>query len=852
VIQGDYKAEALSPKHLQSNYRSKSNANCSSLLEFKFSINGKDNELDYNRNHQANIYTAKNGEVVLDLIFGEQRKQPENEKKERFLEENTKVKFSLDMSSVLKAFSTQGFYVDVHGEKIYESDFKGVFIAGSSFPLNWDFENLASNSKSELKDQDGDGVFECELVFNTFNPDVHTSNEWILAHDLSNYPEFTCGNELLNAIYNLSLDEVILNIESDGTFRTGEKWAGVWTRDISYSVLLSLALIEPEIARVSLMKKVKNDRIIQDTGTGGAWPVSSDRVVWTLAAWEIYKNTGDKKWLAKAHQIIENSVKDDFKTLVDKKTGLMKGESSFLDWRKQTYPLWMEPVDIASSLNLGTNAVYYQALITLNEMSKELGLDEKWTASAETVKQGINKWLWSKDENFYGQYLYGRMHQSLSPRSEALGEAFCILFDVADERQKEELLQHVPLLSYGIPCIYPQIPNISPYHNNGIWPFVQAFWTLAGKQEKHSKMVEFGLGSMLRQAGLFLTNKENMVAEDGDFAGTVLNSDRQLWSVAGQLAMTYRILFGMNMHADKLTFSPLVPKSFAGTYNLNQFKYRGAVLDISVEGYGDGIASFIVDGEEKPDFEIAADSKGHHRIEIVLNSTTDKKKVNLLKNITSPETPVLVYEGSQLEWTKSKKAVAYQIHKNGNLWKTQKENKILLSDDEELNEYQVSAIDETGVTSFLSNPVHRVNSGNEITIQCEQKASSVDQQASGYHGDGYVLLEKIKNTSLSLSHNVKKPGAYQIKFRYANGSGSINTDNKCAIRSLYVNGQFIASLVFPQRGKDEWSNWGYTPNQCIFLRKGENKFSLKLEAWNENMNGEVNSCLIDEIILVPM
>jgi len=47
----------------------------------------------------------------------------------------------------------------------------------------------------------------------------------------------------------------------------------------------------------------------------------------------------------------------------DAGTGLVKGESSFLDWREQTYPKWMQPADIYESENLGTNAVHYQALV---------------------------------------------------------------------------------------------------------------------------------------------------------------------------------------------------------------------------------------------------------------------------------------------------------------------------------------------------------------------------------------------------------------------------------------------------------------------------------------------------------
>jgi uncharacterized protein YyaL (SSP411 family) len=51
------------------------------------------------------------------------------------------------------------------------------------------------------------------------------------------------------------------------------------------------------------MQKVKNQRIIQDTGTGGSWPVSTDRMIWALAANEIYNVTGDTDWLKTAFEL---------------------------------------------------------------------------------------------------------------------------------------------------------------------------------------------------------------------------------------------------------------------------------------------------------------------------------------------------------------------------------------------------------------------------------------------------------------------------------------------------------------------------------------------------------------------
>ena len=119
------------------------------------------------------------------------------------------------------------------------------------------------------------------------------SKEWNLKNDISAYPRLSTGNRLHEAIYNMGLDEMVNAVEPDTTLRTGKEWAGVWTRDVSYSILLSMAYLQPEASMISLRKKVDSlGRIIQDTGSGGAWPVSTDREIWCVAAYEIYKEIG--------------------------------------------------------------------------------------------------------------------------------------------------------------------------------------------------------------------------------------------------------------------------------------------------------------------------------------------------------------------------------------------------------------------------------------------------------------------------------------------------------------------------------------------------------------------------------
>ena len=124
-----------------------------------------------------------------------------------------------------------------------------------------------------------------------YMPDMPTginSEHWLLKHDISHLPQYTSSLIIDNALYNMSLEESELAIEPDSTYRTGVYWGGVWTRDVSYSILHSLAQLNPEVSMRSLLAKVNpNNRIIQDTGTGGSWPASSDREVWSIAAWEM-------------------------------------------------------------------------------------------------------------------------------------------------------------------------------------------------------------------------------------------------------------------------------------------------------------------------------------------------------------------------------------------------------------------------------------------------------------------------------------------------------------------------------------------------------------------------------------
>lgn len=850
VVQDKFKAKAVSSTELTSDYQSPQNESVSSKIEFKFSINGKDNEMKAGMNHYFNV--TENAKETPLIKFGEIPKTESNFKESQ-IKPDHKLKIRLDLRKVLAEIKAKGFYTAFNGNKIFKEDFKHVYVAGATAPMTWDFDNLHQRPELELKDPDGDGIYETTLILNAKKDQKVTDTRWKKSKNTAAFPQFHSEQILMTAIYNISLEEMINAVEPDSTFRTGKEWAGVWTRDISYSIILSMAHLQPKVAMNSLMRKVTpHKRIIQDTGTGGAYPASTDRIVWAVAAWEVYKATGDKQWLASSYEIIKNTIEDDIFVAYDSETGLVRGESSFLDWREQTYPKWMQPADIFESENLATNAVHYQANVILAKMAvllNQKGVSEKHTALGEKIKTGINTHLWMPEKGYYAQYLYGRNYKIISPRAEALGEALCVLFGIADESKSKSIVEKVPQTAYGISCIYPQIPGLPPYHNNGVWPFVQSYWAMASAKAGNAASVIESIAAIDRPAALFLTNKENFVADNGDFAGTVINSSNMLWSLSGNIGITHKVIFGINFEEDRIVFKPFVPKNLGGKKTLTHFNYRGAMLDITIEGYGNKILNFFLDGKIA-DPEILATVTGRHAIKIQMDSKENPSVINKTYNYVSPATPLVEQKNNEICWQKAEH-MTYKILKNGKVIDQVTVGKYK-TDLSSFGEYQVIAVDANGFESFASEPIVFAPKAAVQLYEIETILPKSALAYKGFSGTGFVETAKTVNASIDIPVTINESGWYAIDFKYANGNGPTNTENKCAIRSLKQKDTFLGTLIFPQRGVQEWSNWGFSNGVKVRLEKGTHVLTLSLDAMNENMNGEVNQAMLDYLRLTKL
>jgi hypothetical protein len=552
--------------------------------------------------------------------------------------------------------------------------------------------------------------------------------------------------------------------------------------------------------------------------------------------------------------VIRDSFEDDFRVVYNAESGLVRGETSFIDWREQSYPKWMQTVDIYNSEAMNTSVVHAEGLRILSKIADELGKKKeakRYAEAAKSLTDAINRVFWMDDKGYYAMYTYGRENMILNPRAETLGESLAILFNVASPERAKIISQSNPTTPYGVAIFYPQISDMPSYHNNALWPFVASYWTLACAKAGNEQATLQGFGSVFRPAALFATNKENFNLDNGDIA-TELNSSNMLWSLSGNIALTCRILFGINYEDNGLSFSPFVPKVMADNRTLSNFTYRDAKLNITVKGHGQHIKSFMLNGKECKPF-IPADIKGVNEIVIEMDcEEIPAQAVNNQPNLKAPLTPIAWIEDGRLCWNPIEYIGHYEVILNGKRVAKTRQTSYALT---EQGEWQVIGVSEAGVESFASEP--RSNADRFVVEMPDEKTSMKSAEISyqpltpiaGYNGNGFVETDH-STAAISVTIDVPADGEYAFSLRYANGNGPVNTENKCAIRTLTVDGNKIGTVVMPHRGVANWDDWGMTNEVKTELKAGKHTLCIEYRPENENMNLSTNHAIIDCVKLV--
>lgn len=344
-------------------------------------------------------------------------------------------------------------------------------------------------------------------------------------------------------------------------FETGAKWPYVWTRDLSYSIDLGLWRFDPQRSRNGLSFKLSGVRdpslpqglyVMQDTGSGGSWPISTDRLVWFLGAQHLLD---DKAFADNVYRALNDTLAQDRQYVFDVDFGLYRGETSFLDWREQTYPAWTADnvVFIAQSFALSTNVLHYQALQLGAKLAQAHGDGTRakhYQEQAAALKSAIHAHFWRKDRGMYMSYIGG--DGTPFDTYDLLGTALAITSGVAEGEAARIALANYPTWPAGSPVIWPERADQPIYHNRAIWPFVSAYALRAARVVNDPARIAHELRSIMRGAATAGSNMENYElvtqsthVDEGKLSGPVVDSPRQLWSVAAYLDMVSEGVFGL-------------------------------------------------------------------------------------------------------------------------------------------------------------------------------------------------------------------------------------------------------------------------------------------------------------------
>lgn len=318
----------------------------------------------------------------------------------------------------------------------------------------------------------------------------------------------------------------------------GEMWPWVWTRDIAYATDLSLYRFDPQHARNSLEFKLSGVRAgkgrtagadalfpVQDTGSGGSWPVSTDRIAWflgarhlidgpsraSLAAGSLGLLPGDAAFAGKVYKALTATLAQDRRFVYDAGRGLYRGETSFLDWREQSYPTWTKTdvVFIAESFALSTNVLYYEALQLAATMAEARHDDASaYRRQAAALKDAIERQFWREDRGLYMSYT-GSGPLRWVDAYDLLGTSLAIVSGVATPEHARRALANYPTRETGTPVIWPERPNAPIYHNRAFWPFASAYALKAARALDEPSRIAHELRSILRAAALAGSNMEN-------------------------------------------------------------------------------------------------------------------------------------------------------------------------------------------------------------------------------------------------------------------------------------------------------------------------------------------------------
>ena len=643
-----------------------------------------------------------------------------------------------------------------------------------------------------------DSVIEGAWVATAISPTHIVSNyspggrlatrEWSVEQENPRWSTFSSGQALVDAVYNLSIDKIdrMLAHAPDSAFTAGSDI----DHEACMAIALALAHLAPQQSKRALLAMTADGAV---TPWPDGAPVMSGHLMWACAAWQVYCATGDRQWLRQAHQIVLRTLEREKEITVDRRTGLLHGAPPYRGDMAH-FPAWMTPAHMMEMTSLTANAMLLNAFTVARDMGDELDHINDYGDQAARLQDAINHSLWNESRGYYSQWCTGTIEAAQSPRIDNLGQALAIVWGIADDDRAETLVEETPWQPWGLGLTYPPVEGAHPLAQ-GSSAMLQAVWSMAAAHVGNTHMVRLGLASLLRQQALMAACDVVCNPSTGDLTAGHL----ALANAAGTIAMTHRVLAGINYLPDGIEFNPCVPSCLTGDKVISNLRYRNATLTITIHGTGNEIKHMRIDDKKVEGNFVGGDISGDHRIDITLTGDDNGSVTQAVPGRVLPQSPLVTWNDSTFIIRHMLDNHGYRLAVNGDPTYWLDNDTTTLLQIPMARELSVIAINKHGA-SLPSNP-HIVTPYWSIVV--------VDS------------LARADDDRLTATFSVDAAGDYVARARYAPPLA------RHAIATMLVNTHPQATLLLPAAARDSTGATAPANNVRLKLLKGKNTITLK-------------------------
>ena len=532
---------------------------------------------------------------------------------------------------------------------------------------------------------------------------------------------------------------------------------------------------------------------------------------------------------------------------------------------------------------LSTNLLHYRAMRIAAALADETGdmqTRDRFEGWADALRTAIRDQFWLEDEGQFSTFITTGLDVAPVRRFDLLGSSFAVLFDVASEAQAEQIVAGYPHYGPGAPVAWPQLQDIPIYHNRGEWPFVTAYWLRAAAKAGNATVAEKMMRALIRGAAVNLSNMENFEAasgapwvDEGPSSGPVVNSQRQLWSVAAYVSMVHHTLFGLQAESDGLHVRPFIPAGlrsslFAGTNEivLNDFRYRGRSINVVLalpEDAGTGAlqvdAIFVGDTPVEGDLLEGLEDGDCVHVRLTTGTGDDGALTETTnanwQNVFSPRTPQITGvsgAGGQVTLdlqTTEATDVTWRIYRDGEVVADGLAGGTTSWTDPDFDANGSTTPCYVAELTFTSSGNHSQHStpqcwwgpGSE-RVALIGAASMVADGGTGSNNHGRFHYEAWGDDGHTLtvpSFTPSQSGTHLFQVGYGNGAGPVSTGITCAVKRVVVeevvSGDQVASeiLIMPHLG--DWSIWALSSFVEAELTAGV-EYRVIIEGDDESVN----------------